>query len=81
MRDINLGAARRAARMRSSETLFILPGFVTRTLGEHKLLLFPGGEKLIFKITHNLKTEKSADFFRILQGSGADIQVFAGNLV
>ena len=35
MRDINLGAARRAARMRSSETLFILPWFVTKTLGEH----------------------------------------------
>ena len=35
MRDINLGAARRAARMRSSEILFVLPWFVTRTLGEH----------------------------------------------
>ena len=43
MRDINLGAARRAARMRLSETLFILPWFVTKTLGEHSLkIIFYG---------------------------------------
>ncbi len=55
MRDINLGAARRAARMRPSETLFILSWFVTRTLGEYILIQkesgtdwLPGDRRRVF---------------------------------
>ncbi len=50
MRDINLGAARRAARMRSSETLFIFPWFVTRTLGEHNSI---DNFRAVFSINFN----------------------------